>query len=344
MNTKFSIKTGSVEQAQSIQNDLKEAQLWCNFSLLKPTWLPDDVSITEQSLRPENADHCSSYRTVLTGKDRKLSIKQFLFDFAPPAYDHPSLWRNPQKTAEGEFPLPKAYPLEDNILWIGHDHRRYYGATVGYHRVRVEATVLSGSFENETLFNIFKNLKLVDGSYSDMLKSTTFATLSYQHRFKQPATAVPLSYWTHQRNSSDHHYSKEASSQNLSQLPIIVPNFERFGYTLDSYFEISPESGPVSEYDWVYEAKEKNGAYLRLLLSPPSSPTPIPLPPQKYTQECTVGQFDLPSQTVDVAWLDKQFGPYEAAFSLQGGNALLLAQPAAWTNADWFRSVVNHML
>ncbi len=282
---------------------------------------------------------------VLAGPGRSLTIKQFLFDFAPPAYDHPSLWRNPKKTKEAEFPVPKAYPLRDNILWIGHDHRRLPAATIGFHRVRVEATIRGGKFSNQELFSIFEKLVPVDKDYAATLRATPFSILAYQSRHKQKASDVPLSYWTHKRNPKDYHSSKIASPQQLlSHLSIPAPDLTDLAYSLDSFFVIAPENGPSSEVDLVYEAKEKNGAYLRLLISPTGSPSPIVLPPSKYTQECSIDSFEIGHHHIKTAWLTQDYGPYEAAFLYKGHRALLLAQPAIWTDGEWFRELLQHIM
>lgn len=341
----FKLETGSIEQAKAIQNNYREAQRWCNFVLLKPEWLPEDVKILEQSLRPEQGDNkFSSYRIMAKGLGRSLSIKEFLFDFAPPAYDHPCLWRNPKTTKEGEFPVPKAYPLNENVLWIGHDHRRLPAATAGLHRARVEITALEGDFSDQEFLKIFENLIPADESYAKTIKNTPFSVLSYQYRHEKRATDVELSYWHYKRNSKDIHWAKVSDEATLLALPIQAPALVDFGYSLDSVFVIRPENDNPSEIDFVYEAKERNGAYLRLLVSPSGSQYPIPYPPKRNTQECNIETLEIDGHTVYKAWLTSRYGPYEASFLYQERSALLLAQPSVWTNESWFSELVEHII
>ncbi|HEX4261882.1 MAG TPA: hypothetical protein VHY76_12360, partial [Acetobacteraceae bacterium] len=99
-----------------------EAQSFLNFALFEPTHLPAGLRAAESRLRPEaqppenevgGPDQArawtASHRTEYSGSGRRLSVKQFLYDWAPPAYDHPSLWRTP------EFPV--AHPVQEAIAW-----------------------------------------------------------------------------------------------------------------------------------------------------------------------------------------------------------------------------------
>ncbi|MEL6403072.1 MAG: hypothetical protein AAFR81_01805 [Chloroflexota bacterium] len=300
------------------------------------------MTISEQSLRLEQEDSNSSYRIMLTGNGRSLSIKQFLFDFAPPAYDHPALWRNPQKTTENEFPIPQAFPIAQHILWIGHDHRRFVAATIGFHRVRIEATVREGTFSTQELVQIFESLVPVDVQQAQVIKNTPFATLAYQSRYEQTASPVPLSYWSHKRTPTESYWAKMATQNALAHLPISPPVLEDFGYTFDSFFLVGREENP-SEIDFVYEQKEKDGAYLRFLFTPADSSSPIQYPPQKYTQECQTKRITVAGKDVYLAWLN-EYGGFEAVFSYQGGYALLMTQPKTWTNEVWFRDLLEDII
>jgi hypothetical protein len=344
MTANFTLKIGSQAEAKAIQDNYQEAQKWCNFILHEAQWFPDDVAVTEQSLRFEQQSDASSYRLVAQGKNRTLTIKQFLFDFAPPAYDHPNLWRNPARTKEGEFPPPKPVPLRENVLWLGHDHRRYMAGSIGLHRVRIELTVTKGEFTEQEMIGVFNNLQVADPDYAGVIAQTPFATLSHQARHKDRASDVPLSYWHHKRNPQEFHYAMEATAGNLAQFGITPPDLSRFGYELDSFFVIGSELERYSEIDFVFEQSTKNGAYLRLLVSPPHSPSPIPFHPEKYTQACHTKTVSIGDQDVDVAWLTEEYGPFEATLSYRGNSALLLAQPAAWTNDTWFSTLLRGLV
>ena len=130
----------------------EEAQPWCNFVVLRPTELPSGLGVENLSLRPEAPpgrsdtfgmtgrpnwhDHnrCS-LRFELVDAARRLRVKQFLYDWAPPAFDHPCLW----KSRNEPFAVGK------NIGWLGMDYRKARGAAVSIDRTTVEASVYEGT-------------------------------------------------------------------------------------------------------------------------------------------------------------------------------------------------------
>lgn len=344
MNDSFQPKTGSSDEAKTIQDDYKEAQQWCNFVLLEPTWLPADLTQLEQSLRQESEHHSSSYRIVIKGAERSLSIKQFLFDFAPPAYDHPNLWRNPKTTSKGEFAPPRAFPIQNQILWIGHDHRKMPAACIGFHRVRVEITVLEGVFSDQELINLSHHLTPADAHYAQVLQQMPFALLSYQCRYPQKATPVPLSYWHYKRDQNDYHEAKLAANDVLERLDVKAPDLRDLDYDLDSLFVIKQDKGVIAEVDFVYEAKAKNGAYVRFLVTSAESTRAMPYPPEIYTQACQSKMLTLGTQKIFQAWHTDDFGAYEACFEYGNHRALLLAQPSTWTNQAWFTELLEQAI
>ncbi|MEM7802232.1 MAG: hypothetical protein AAF633_23770 [Chloroflexota bacterium] len=335
----FTIKTGSADEAELIQTDLVEAQRWCNFTLMQPTWLPEDVSLTEHSLRPEQGDgQSASYRLVGQGDKRTFTLKQFLFDFAPPAYDHPALWRNPKTTKEDDFPDPKPFVIGDHILWIGHDHRRFPAATIGFRRVRVELTVTNGHFSEDELVKLFSGLTPVDPEAAERLKQTPYAELAYQRRYQRAAISVPLSYWAHQRQSA-HRYMPKLVDE--IELPFPPPELGELGYELDSFFLIESDEGDLVELDLIFEAKSRNGAYIRLIMTPPDSAHSIRFPPEKYTQGCQIESLAFNGHSIHIAWLDSTVGPYELSFVMEGWPGIFLIQPAAWTDRPFAEQIME---
>ena len=82
--------------------DWEQAQPWCNFVLLRPSALPAGLALVKQELRPEApppegvspselaaSGTRSSYRGEYEGAGRWLRLKQFLYDWAPPAFAGP---------------------------------------------------------------------------------------------------------------------------------------------------------------------------------------------------------------------------------------------------------------
>jgi hypothetical protein len=77
-----------------------EAQAWCNFVLMYPSFIPDDLALEKSEIRPEappgrpthtdqrsrpdwTRSNRAAHRAEYVGRDRRLRIKQFLYDYAP---------------------------------------------------------------------------------------------------------------------------------------------------------------------------------------------------------------------------------------------------------------------
>src|SRR5690625_2391323 len=92
-----------------------EAQPWANFVVFTPDRLPAGTHLGEQSLRreappgrvgdsmagrtPWSANNPAAFRFEVRGDGRRLRVKQFLYDWAFPALDHPAL-RSEEHTSE----------------------------------------------------------------------------------------------------------------------------------------------------------------------------------------------------------------------------------------------------
>lgn len=113
-----------------VHPDLLLVQKQCNFIVFMPTSLPSDLVITEKSFRKESKsstnkreNNRSTFRQIFEGVNRRLVIKQFLYDWAPPAYDHPCLWRNDEIATKAESPAPRGQFVGNNVIWFGKNYR-----------------------------------------------------------------------------------------------------------------------------------------------------------------------------------------------------------------------------
>ena len=116
----------------------EESQEWCNFVLMKPTLLPEGVSLETAEMRPESPpgrrdgpkdsrlpswtlSNRACHRCVLAGKERRVRIKQYLYDWAPPAFDCPCLWLSP---------VVRHFFVGNDVGWLGTDFRGLAGASL----------------------------------------------------------------------------------------------------------------------------------------------------------------------------------------------------------------------
>src|SRR5688572_4396928 len=113
---------------------LNVSNLWCpalekaNFPIFYPTQLPNGFKIMQASFRPENSERSyprCSLKLILEDEDigKKLSIKEFNYDWAPAAYDCPSLWKNHKAFTAEDTPEPQPYLIRNDVLWIGVNYR-----------------------------------------------------------------------------------------------------------------------------------------------------------------------------------------------------------------------------
>jgi hypothetical protein len=127
--------------------DWKESLPYCNFVLLKPDLAQTDFVEVKNQMRIESLDIRACHRSEFSSNSTTFSIKQFLYDWAPPAYDHPCLWRNAKISSSQNTPIPEAILLGNNYMWHGLDYRRKPAATISMYRTQVELTVLAGDFK-----------------------------------------------------------------------------------------------------------------------------------------------------------------------------------------------------
>jgi hypothetical protein len=176
------------------------AQSMLNFPVLRPRYLPSDTRMTEALLRVEapptedeavergarppdwtSANTCS-YLMRFAGAGRRFRLKQFFYDWAPPACDHPPLW------AGAVRPVPSVPPY---VTWIGTDFMERAGATSRINRTSVEMSIAEGAYTDEEIAAIFTGLEPVDGQAARVLEAQSFAKLTYWSRHDLPVVNVP---------------------------------------------------------------------------------------------------------------------------------------------------------
>ncbi len=313
-----------------------EAQPWCNFVLFETTWLPEGMKIAEGQLRPESAAERSTYRCLITDLNRKLSIKQFLYDWAPPAYDHPSLWRNSKISPIDETPIPRSFHVNSDIAWIGLNFRRQPALSLSIQKTMIEMTAVEGIFTDDELIAICRGLKPADLQIRDRILSTPFSYLCYSNRHSKAASDVPLSYWKYTRQKT---WSMNSMPISHALQPIQIPS--SYGYSLNSVFVLGD---PIQETEYYYEHRDLPGSYIRLLVSPYGQKNGIPYPPRLGDQVCRNRKIRLGDTEIYHAYLAEEVGPHEAVWRHQNSTILLLSKPAKHTSLTWFDQLLNDLI
>ncbi len=331
----------------------EEAQAWCSFVLLKPTLLPAGVSVESAAMRPESPpgrrdgpndstspswtlSNRACHRCVLAGNERRVRIKQFLYDWAPPAFDCPCLWLSP---------VVRHFFVGNDVGWLGTDFRGLAGASVTRDRTTIELSVLEGSFSDDELQEICRGLAPVSPEARKRILDTPLATLSYQSRHREVPIAVPVGFWAHERKPEalvSHVFSAASAPPGLPGTDMAPPS--DYGYELDSVFTYGDLAHP-EEVDFAYYQSADPNLYLRVLASRQNAKqTGIHYPPVLDRQPCHNEPLTIAGKTVYYAFSNDEVGPHEVVYQAHGLNVMLLLKPARHTSRSWFLVLLNRVL
>jgi hypothetical protein len=156
-------------EATPPEMEAAEAQAWSNFIVFTPSQLPAGTRLVKQTLRreappgrvgdstvgrtPWTENNPAAFRFEVAGEDRRLRIKQFLYDWAFPALDHPALWQS-HTTSDALD--------QHRIVWHGVDYMGHPGASARLARTMIELSVLDGTFTREEITEIYRSLRPAD--------------------------------------------------------------------------------------------------------------------------------------------------------------------------------------
>jgi len=331
----------------------EESQEWCNFVLMKPMVLPEGVSLEKAEMRPESPpgrrdgpedsrlpswtlSNRASHRCVFAGKERRVRIKQYLYDWAPPAFDCPCLWLSP---------VVRHFFVGSDVGWLGTDFRGLPGASVSLDRTTIELSVLNGSFSDDELQEICKGLSPVNPKARDQILHTSLATLCYQSRHRELPIAVPVGFWAHERKPESlftHVFPGTTAPPNLPGADIAPPS--DYGYELRSVFTYGDVAHP-DEADFVYYRSDRPNLYIRVLASLANTKQAVlRYPPVLDRQPCRSETISIAGRTVYYAFSSEDVGPHEVVYQTHGLNVMLLVKPAEFTSRSWFIGLLSRIL
>lgn len=332
----------------------EEAQKHCNFVIFVPSFLPSGVVMREQSLRLESKidrdrreNNRSTFRQVFEGIDRALVIKQFLYDWAPPAYDHPCLWRNDKIATRTESPAPSGQFVNNNVLWFGKNYRKQKAATIEMERTRIEITFIRGNFSYHEIVSFCKSLLPADAEIAEDVLNRPFFELSYSHRFEEPAVSVPVGYWKHNRAEELMQYALSNEEiplkflQTLQPLNIIL---RARNYILSGGFGFGKNKDHLEEVEFIFEKQDAPGCFIRVLCTQKNSSFSITFPPVISDQECANKVLNIGKNTFYYATSTNfAFGCHEIVFKNDSFNFMIIIKPAPWTNFEWVTNLLTSL-
>ena len=314
-----------------------------NFPIFSPNQLPNDLKLREASFRPENPKReyprCSlklMLKSESTGK--VLYIKEFNYDWAPPAYDCPSLWKNHEEFAAEDTPEPQPHLIENDVLWIGFNYRNQRAASIIKDRTTIE---MVGDFSDQELIHIARGLTALDKNQRERILAKSFAELSYGYPKAVEAVNVPISFWKFPVADSQIKLQTAFMKDNIPTEAIVghLPLQSNSGYKLDSVFAYHFGETPSAEsrYNFVYEHEEHKGSTIQLQHVHKNSPAACAFPPlPDQTQKFKMALEKVGAIDCYYAYRSENYGPHELIFQRGNFRYLMLVKPASWTSKEWF--------
>lgn len=334
------------------QMDWEEAQMWSNFVLMRPTLLPAQSRIERMEMRPESPvgrpangvdagrsswtiSNRSAHRTMIHSANRKLRLKQFLYDWAPPAFDHPSLWLSPAVTP---------FLVRDDVAWIGTDYRKLRAAAANLHRTTLELSVAEGEFSDTELRSVIEGLEVASPDALARINGTPFAELSYQRRHISDVIAVPIGYWAYKRTPSTLRITPMVAAEipaNYIGRPVAPsPSLE---YQLDSCFALGDPDTP-REVEYVYQSQDEPNWFVRVLAWPSGGTGALQYPPELDRQPCFSEALKLFGTDVFYAFGTTEYGSHEAVWKTDQLIVMLIVKPKRGSDREWFLTLLNQIV
>ncbi|MFI5661848.1 hypothetical protein [Streptomyces sp. NPDC051684] len=309
--------------------DEARAQDACNFVLWRPTALPAGCDTAIGTLRreappgrveaagrtPWSDANPACYRTEIGGGGRRLRLKQFLYDWAFPAVDHPCLWGG----------ATRAVPIgERRVAWLGTDYLGHRAASARMAKTTVELSVLEGEFDDEELVDLYAALRPAVPEALPRVLATPFAGLSYWARHRAAPVAVPTGVFAFQRRGRTHEEDwvpADALEDFLDAhgLPNAVGAFRA-----DSAARCG-DGDTVREVDVVYTSP--TGDELRLTAQRPGAGR-LAFPPVRDKHPAQGEILDLDGRRVHLGCVSAEFGACDAWWRHPAGHELRLLSSA----------------
>ncbi|MFC4451795.1 hypothetical protein [Halorussus aquaticus] len=333
-----------------------DAQAAVNFVVFDPEWLPDDCRVETVTHRPEqppgrpsdvaaadidqtphsDGNPCS-VRTVVAGEDRRLRLKQFLYDWAPPSASIAPLWRTPD---------PAPFECGDAVGWLGTDYKDARGACVQRDRTQVELSVREGEFSDEELRRLLDGLTPVDPEGARRVRRVPFHRLNYWARYGCRPPVVPHGLWDY---APEHPYEENLVLSPVAlradpPVPALVPGGSDSSpggqFVLDSALAFTE----ADALEAVFRNRANGCDHLWLLATDADSALAPSLPPDPSDQSAeTRAAMDLRGTTVHYAALTEDRGAWEALWAENGVRYAVWAGSSRSLDGAAFRELVDSL-
>ncbi|MET7622239.1 hypothetical protein [Streptomyces sp. NPDC005408] len=295
----------------------QQAQPWCNFTLWHPAGLPGGCDTAVGTLRKEappgrtaasagrspwSSANPAAYRTEISGGGRRLRLKQFLYDWAFPAADHPCLWGSETR----------AFPIgEERVVWLGIDYLGHPAASARMSRTTVELSILEGEFSDEELVALYRALRPADPGAPARIVRTPFSELSYWARHTTDLIEVPTGMFFFHRRDGRHQGDWVPTVELADFLMAQGVPAELGGFVSDSAAVFTDADG-ARDLEVIYTG-ERDGGELRLILQR-SGAGRMPFPPEREKHPARAQKVQVRGRTVHLAYVDPEVGAFDAVW------------------------------
>ncbi|MFI9547096.1 hypothetical protein ACIHAR_24745 [Streptomyces sp. NPDC052016] len=301
------------------------AQDWCNFVVWRPSELPEGCDAVVGTIRreappgrvdavgrsPWSDANPSGYRTEISGGGRRLRLKQFLYDWAFPAADHPCLWGSetrPYEIGEGR------------VVWLGTDYLGHRAGSARLGRTTVELSVLEGEFTGEEIVALFAALRPAVPEALPRILATPFSELSYWARHPAEMVSVPTGVFRFHRQGREHEGDWIPSGEVTAFLTGQGVPVSAGAFHADSAATFGDGSA-VRELDVVYASAA--GGELRLTAQRTGGGR-LAFPPERDKHPATEELHDLDGRPLHLGHLSAEFGACDAWWQHPDGYDLRL--------------------
>lgn len=345
--------TNSEEAAPPRETTPTDAQAAVNFVVFEFDWLPEDCRVETVTRRPErppgrptdvsaedidqtphSEGNPSSVRIVVAGGDRRLRLKQFLYDWAPPSASIAPLWRTPE---------PTPFECGDAVGWLGTDYKNQRGACVQRDRTQIELSVSEGEFSDDELKRLLDGLRPADPEGARRIRRVPFHRLNYWARYKCRPPVVPHGLWDY---APEHPYEDSyALSPVALRTDPTVPALVSSGSSGDRFVLDSALAFPEADaMEVVFRNRENGSDHLWMTATDESSPLAPSLPPEPSDQSAETREaIDLRGTTAHYAALTEKQGAWEAIWSENGVRYAVWAGASQYLDGEEFREVVDSL-
>lgn len=328
------------------ETSLARAQRHANFVVFEPNWMPADCELSTATLRPEQPPGAAfdgdsdssesafsgwnpaSVRVEIRGDDRRLRLKQFLYDWAPPSASIAPLW--------GSDCL-EPFDCQYTVGWLGEDYKGNRGASVQLARTQVELSVLDGAFSTGELTDILSGVTPANPSVANRIRRVPFHRLSYWLRYRCQPPSLPHGVYEY---TERHPYADAVPTAPVAfrddefPLPLIPPSE---AYILDSGVTFPSHSA----IECLYRDPDNCSDHLWMVAANEASAMAPQLPPSR--SDCraeTRTQTTVRETTVSVGALDDEYGAWEAFWQEGDTRYAVWASSSSAVTTDSFLETI----